>query len=177
MNKSFSVLFDVDHKSPRLQGRSQPKETGIAAHRPDNRVGRTTHPGCPLPGAFIGPLPLPMLHPSLIVPGLRQRPAIVETQARSLYTHKISAAKCYFHHVHSPRSWCLDGQHKRCIARRLYSLSYPNARTVAIERAESWTVGVVAHLIRGIPLHGTISTVAHRSHAAGADTPSHNFWP
>jgi hypothetical protein len=47
--------------------------------------------------AFKGTLPLPVLHPSLEVPGAGGRTPVVETQACSIYAGEISAVKENFH--------------------------------------------------------------------------------
>jgi hypothetical protein len=47
--------------------------------------------------AFKCTLPLPVLHPSLEVPGAGGRTSVIETQACSIYAGEISAAKENFH--------------------------------------------------------------------------------
>ena len=54
--------------------------------------------------AFKCTLPLPVLHPSLEVPGAGARTPVVETQACSVYAHEISAAKENFHIYHAQLS-------------------------------------------------------------------------
>src|SRR5450759_5374175 len=121
----------------------------------------------PIPGAFVCPLPLAMLHAPLIMPGSRARTPVVKSQASAINAGKIFTAKNNLHtaRIYSRRDFLLHKSYHRWEALR--ACIFQHTRYNGVRTKDMKKHAINGHKERIPYIHGThISTYQTRRHAA-----------